>query len=114
MTDDPVVVPPLETVKARLVATVKSLAMRKIIAIVPEWKQRNLLARATQLLRKKEANWTAGDLAAWNAGQAIWDRIVAIRSASDVGEGDIAAAPDAMASSAMEPVIGQVDGSGMK
>ena len=65
---------------------VKAEAYRRIIAICPEWKQRNLTAQATQLAKKGEANWTPEEAAAWAAGEAIWNQIAAIRAASDVIE----------------------------
>jgi hypothetical protein len=65
---------------------VKDEAYRRIIAIVPEWKQRNLTAQASQLAEKGRANWTAEELAAWNAGQVIWDQVAAIRAKSDALE----------------------------
>lgn len=65
---------------------VKAEAYRRIIEICPEWKQRNLTAQAAQLAKKGEANWTAEEAAAWDAGQAIWDQISAIRAASDTIE----------------------------
>jgi hypothetical protein len=65
---------------------VKAEAYRRIIAIVPEWKQRNLTAQAAQLAKKGEANWTAEELAAWEAGQVLWDQVAAIRAKSDALE----------------------------
>jgi hypothetical protein len=65
---------------------VKAEAYRRIIAIVPEWKQRNLTAQAAQLAEKGRANWTAEELGAWNAGQVIWDQVAAIRAKSDALE----------------------------
>lgn len=65
---------------------VKNEAYRRIVAIVPEWKQRNLTAQAAQLAEKGRANWTAEELAAWNAGQVIWDQVAAIRAKSDALE----------------------------
>jgi len=65
---------------------VKAEAYRRIIAICPEWKQRNLTAQAAQLAKKGEANWTPEEEAAWAAGEAIWNQIAAIRAASDVIE----------------------------
>lgn len=62
---------------------VKAEAYRRIIAIVPEWKQRNLTAQAAVLAEKGRANWTPEETAAWDAGSAIWARIAAIRAASD-------------------------------
>lgn len=62
---------------------VKAEANRRIIAICPEWRQRNLLAQAAILAEKGRANWTPAELTAWEAGQALWNRIAAIRAASD-------------------------------
>ena len=62
---------------------VKAEAYRRIVAVIPEWKQRNLTAQATQLLHKGTANWTPEDQAAWDAGNAIWGQVAAIRAASD-------------------------------
>lgn len=77
----PTVTPPAGTAEK-----VKREAYRRIIAICPKWKQRNLLAQASLLNDKGRANWTSGELAAWNAGQAIWTQIKAIRDASDTIE----------------------------
>lgn len=65
---------------------VKREANRRIIAIAPEWKQRNLLAQAAILAAKGRSSWTAEEQAAWDAGEAIWVRISAIRAASDALE----------------------------
>lgn len=65
---------------------VKAEAYRRIIAICPEWKQRNLTAQAAQLAKKGEANWTPEEADAWAAGEALWAQIAAIRAASDTLE----------------------------
>lgn len=65
---------------------VKREAMRRVLAVAPEWKQRNLTAQAVILTNKGKASWTAEERAAWAAGEAIWDHIAAIRAASDVLE----------------------------
>jgi len=62
---------------------VKAEAYQIIIAICPEWKQRNLTAQASILAEKGRANWTADELTAWNAGEAIWQQIAAVRARSD-------------------------------
>ena len=54
--------------------------------VCPEWKQRNLTAQAAILADTGRDNWTAQDLADWNAGKLIWDAIDAIRAASDTLE----------------------------
>lgn len=83
---------PIGEVRGGLVARVKADAGARIVAIAPEWKQRNLTAQAVILAEKGRANWTPGELAAWEAGEALWTRIAAIRAASDRIEQAIAAA----------------------
>jgi hypothetical protein len=65
---------------------VKSEANKRIVALVPEWKQRNLTAQAAVLAKVGEGNWTTEQTSAWNAGEIIWGSIQAIRTASDVIE----------------------------
>ena len=68
------------------VAAVRREAYRRIVAICPEWRQRNLTAQATILAEKGRANWTDAELAAWTAGRAIWDQIDALRAKSNTLE----------------------------
>lgn len=82
----------LADAKTALRQEIKAAAYAKIIAIVPEWKQRNLTAQATQLLKKGAANWTQDDQDAWDAGDAVWASVKAVRDASDVGEAAVDAA----------------------
>lgn len=65
---------------------VKAEANRRIVAVLPEWKQRNLTAQAALLAEKGRVNWTAAELADWNAGAALWAQVAAIRAASDALE----------------------------
>ena len=67
-------------------APIKAEAMRRILAIVPEWKQRNLTARAAELLLIGEANWSIEEQAEADDMQAVWDQVCAIRAASDAIE----------------------------
>lgn len=80
--DDTADMPPTPTTPQQ----VKDEAYRRIIAICPEWKQRNLTAQAAILAEKGRANWTADELAAWEAGEAIWSEIAEVRTASDTIE----------------------------
>ena len=71
---------------------VKRECARRILAIASEWKQRNLIARALELTRKEI---TADGLSAAENEevatiQAVWDRISALRTASDTLEADVA------------------------
>lgn len=67
---------------------VKAEAARRILEVAPEWKQRNLTAQAAQLAAKGRENWAPEEQAAWDAGMELWQRIAAIRAASDLIEAD--------------------------
>jgi hypothetical protein len=64
---------------------VKAEAGRRILQIAPDWKQRNLTARGVELVLAlvKNKPWTAEEAAEAQAIQAVWDRIKAVRAASD-------------------------------
>ncbi len=62
---------------------VKDEARRRINQVIPEWKQFNLIAHAAVLAERGRANWSASDLAAWRAGEALWARVKSIREKSD-------------------------------
>jgi hypothetical protein len=70
----------------QLTAAIKAEAHKRINNLVPEWKQRNLTAQASILAEKGRSNWTAQEMAAWEAGEAIWAQVEAIRAASDAIE----------------------------
>lgn len=71
---------------APLAADVKAEAYRRIVALAPEWKQRNMIARGVELVRVGESNWTDVQQAEVNAMDAIWATIKDIREASDALE----------------------------
>lgn len=62
---------------------VKREANRRILSLVPEWRQRNLTARAVELAMIGKANWTKTEADEWAAGQAVWDAVKLIRARSD-------------------------------
>jgi uncharacterized protein YeaC (DUF1315 family) len=71
-----------------VVEQIKAEAYRRIVEIVPEWKQRNLTAQAV-VLAKQIADGvplTQEQQEAWDAGQTIWQQITAIRTRSDAIE----------------------------
>ena len=70
----------------------KAEANRRILAILPEWKQRNYTARAIE----KVAAGEVGD-DEWNAMSAAWTAIKAVRVASDAIETEIATLTDEQA-----------------
>ena len=65
---------------------VKQEAGRRILAIAPEWKQRNILARSAELLRIGEPNWTPSQQAEVAVMDAAWADIEAIRAKSNAIE----------------------------
>lgn len=69
-----------------MIKAVKMEAQRRILEILPEWKQRNLTARAAELAIKGPSNWTPEEQEEYEAGQAVWDSIKAIRIKSDALE----------------------------
>jgi len=77
---------PAYSTPAPTASDVKAEAQRRILAICPEWKQRNLTAQAAELSEKGRSNWTTQELAEWNAGKALWDSIKAVRGFSDTIE----------------------------
>ena len=85
--------PPLDGFKAERIAAIKAEAQERIYAIVPAWKQTNLLARSVELRDiKEERAWTTEE-AAQDAGiKALWAAVKAVRSASDTAEAAVNAA----------------------
>lgn len=65
------------------VEAIKIETARRINEFCPDWKQRNLTARAAELAMKGPENWTPEEQAEVAAGQAIWDHIKAIRAVSN-------------------------------
>jgi len=63
---------------------IKAEAHRRILTIVPMWKQNNLTAVALDI--KTNDNPTAEETATLAAIQSIWDRVKAIRAYSDTLE----------------------------
>ncbi len=76
----------------RKIAETKAEANRRILAILPEWKQRNYTARAVEMV-------AAGEIGddEWNAMNAAWTAIKAVRVASDTIEAEISTLTDEQA-----------------
>ena len=74
------------------VVAIKAEAGKRIFAVIPEWKQRNLTARASELAMKVAGgvSLTAEEQAEWNAGVTVWLSVKAIRAASDAIEASLA------------------------
>jgi len=72
--------------RASAVEAVKQEASRRILAIAPDYRQRNLLARSVELLRIGEANLTQEQRDEVLAIELIWETIQMIRARSDAIE----------------------------
>jgi hypothetical protein len=77
------ITPTLADQQAAAIAKINKEAGKAIVAFVPEWKQRNLTARAAELLYIGASNWTTAESAEWAAIEAIWDQVKAIRGTSN-------------------------------
>lgn len=90
-------IPPEEALAERI-AAVKAEAGRRILSIAPEWMQRNLTARAVELALlypgTKGVDLPEPERSEYLAGQAVWERIRAIRAASNQIETTLAAESD--------------------
>lgn len=75
------------------IAETKGEAQRRIYALVPQWKQVNLTARAVELHQKRLdlVALTQDEQIEVAAIQTLWDKVKAIRAASDLIEADIRA-----------------------
>lgn len=78
--------------EARLIRRAKAVAAGRILAVMPEWQQRNATARAVEIVNARlSGTATADDLDELARLQAAFERVKEIRSASDQIEEDIAA-----------------------
>lgn len=62
----------IDAYDAKMRARIKEEAARRILAIAPEWKQRNITARMLELTQVPVANRTGEMLTEINAARAIW------------------------------------------
>lgn len=85
-------VPIDEQLRAQIVAQIKQAASDHILAVLPEWKQANMTARAVELAEIRESReMTAEESAEHQALHAAWAWVRSVRTASDVAEADVAA-----------------------
>lgn len=76
--------------KEELIAYTKGSAGSRIISRLPEWKQRNLTARSSELLKiRHDRAWTTEEQAEVDANQAEWDWVKQVRVASNQIETDV-------------------------
>ena len=78
------------------IAECKAEAQRRIYAILPQWKQANLTARGVELNAKMltGGTLTQAEKDERTAGFALWEKVKAIRAASNLIEQDILASAD--------------------
>lgn len=78
------------------VLQVKTEAGRRILEQYPDWKQRNMNKRATELLQIKIDNgsWTIEEQSEADALKAVSDWVDSVRAASDTIEADPPDLPD--------------------
>ncbi len=71
--------------RAKRPAAIKAEAYRRIVAIIPEWKQRNLTAEGVELLSKLAdgQTLTAQEQTARTKNLAMWAQVKAIRTKSN-------------------------------
>lgn len=84
----------LEQAQAQRIAAIKAEAAERIAAIAPAYRQANLTARAAELALRLGAGGklSADEQAEIAAGTAVWERIKAIRAASNEAEARVLAA----------------------
>lgn len=86
------IVPSDEEVRARIIAQIKQDAAEHILAVLPQWKQANMTARAVELAEIRESRaMTADESAQHQALLGAWAWVRSVRTASDVAEADVAA-----------------------
>lgn len=62
---------------------IKAEARRRIVQRLPEWKQANMIARMTELLKIGADSWTPENQAEVAALEYLWDWVKAVRAKSD-------------------------------
>ena len=80
-TPDPIVGP----TKQEQILIIQQQAYEDIVAIAPEYKQRNMIARAAELLNKKiDGALSTNEQFELDSMQATWDQIKTIRDQSNI------------------------------
>lgn len=90
----------IEAMRSAKVARIKAMAERKILAIMPDHKQRNAQALGIEMVTKHgsdPAGWPADMRAVHSALMGQWASIKAIRAVSNTKEAEVAALKTAAA-----------------
>ncbi len=77
----------LDRTKEEKITEIKEEAQQQILDLAPEWKQRNMIARAVELVQLGQTTDPE-----FIAIQAVWDTVKVIRATSDQLEADVNAA----------------------
>lgn len=81
----------LPAMKAKAVAAIKVEANRRILSAMPDWKQRNLIARSVELTRREsKGTATPAEIAELDTLEAAKAGVDAVRSTSDSMEAEVA------------------------
>ena len=88
------IVPTLSDQKAEAKSRINDAAGSAIVAFVPEWKQRNLNARAVELIYIGASNWTTEQATEFAGIQSIWDHVKTIRAESNIATSAVESAAD--------------------
>jgi len=83
---------PLGQLKADASARINARAGEIITARLPLWKQANLTARAVELQSIGQSAWAPAEQAEWDAIQAEWNWVKAVRAQSSLATADVEAA----------------------
>lgn len=89
--------------RAALIGAVKANAGQRIEAVAPDYKQRNMLGRSAEFLRKGEANLNTAEQAELAQIDAVWAWIKETRAHSEVLEAEIATLETEAELTAWEP-----------
>lgn len=86
---------PLPPYRAEKIEEIKKEANRRILQIAPEWKQRNILARMTELVDARSGRaLTDSEQTEMDSAKSLWADIQNVRQASDDIEAEIVAMTD--------------------
>jgi hypothetical protein len=85
----------VDILKAESLPLINSLAGKKILNRLPQWKQSNLSARAAELIVIDKANWTSEESEEFTAIQSEWNWVKSIRALSNNYYADVTLASTA-------------------
>lgn len=99
----------IAAMKASKVAAVKREAERRILAVMPEWRQRNFLALGVEMITTYGADpkgWPEDMQALYAKAKEQWDQIKVLRARSDTKEAAVAALSGPVKIDTFDPAAG--------